>query len=195
MDKLRLKYAVNAIVILTLIIAFAYYTTYIHELGHAIAILTCGGDVLMFHISSPLSFDSISGYVITNLPYNVPIVIGGTLATTALALAVWLTARRTALSYLMFCLSACTLYNAVYALSGFNDFTWLVTYAWWSALLSLGFVVLNGYIAHQGLKDMLDDMRDMRTLGRMETLANVIRHPHLLKQYPIKEEFALWWEH
>ncbi len=195
MDKLRTRYIVNAIIIFSLIVAFEYITTYIHELGHAITVFLCGGDVLMFHINSPLSFDSISGYVITNLPYNVPIVIGGTVATTALATIIILGARHTALSYLMFCLSACTLYNAAYALSGFNDITWLVTYSWWSALLSLGFVVLNLYIAHEGLKDMLDDMRNIRTLCVVESMAYAIRYPGLLRQYPIREVVTLLWHH
>ncbi len=167
METLKIKQITSAITILALIVLFAYITTYIHEIGHAIMVFACGGDVLKFHVSSPLSFDSISGYVLTNLPYNVPMALGGTLATTAIAMAIYLTARRTFLLYLMLCLSACTLYNAAYALSGFNDFTWLAMYSWWSALLSLGFIVLNAYIARRGLRDMMDGIRDTHVLNAL----------------------------
>ncbi|WP_346430082.1 M50 family metallopeptidase [Methanocella conradii] len=170
MERNTLRYAINAIGIFGLIILFAYITTYIHEIGHALMIILCGGDVLEMGVKSPLSFDTISGYILTNLPYNVPIVIGGMLATTAIAIILCFTARRTIFSYLMLCLSVCTLYNAAYSLSGFNDFTWLVTYSWWSAMLSLGFVLVNLYIAQLGLNDLFDDIRRYRTLHTVENL-------------------------
>jgi hypothetical protein len=195
MDKYRIRYATNAIIIFTLVVTFAYFTTYIHELGHAVMVLICGGDVLKFYVHPPLSFDSISGYILTDLPYNVPIVIGGTLATSALAAVLCLTARRTILSLFMLCLSLCTLYNVAYALSGFNDFTWLVMYSWWTALLSLGFVILNVYLAQQGLIDMFEDVQDFHTLNMIKNVAMAVRYSRLPGKYPIKEVLTLLWNH
>ncbi len=172
MERNTVRYSLNALGILGLIVLFAYITTYMHEIGHAIMIVICGGKMLEMGISSPLSFDSISGYVLTDLPYSVPIVIGGTLATTAMAALLYIMARRTLFSYLMLCLSICTLYNAAYSLSGFNDFTWLVAYSWWSAVLSLCLVLINLYIAHIGLNDFFDDMRRYRTLHTVEKIIN-----------------------
>jgi succinate dehydrogenase hydrophobic anchor subunit len=175
MERNTIRYSLNALGILGLIVVFAYITTYIHEIGHAIMIILCGGKMLEMGVNSPLSFDSISGYVLTDLPYSVPIVIGGTLATTALAIFLYTLARRTILSYLMLCLSICTLYNAAYSLSGFNDFTWLVMHSWWSAMLSLFFVLINLYIAQIGLNDLFDDMRRYRTLHTIEEMINAGR--------------------
>ena len=167
MERNTKKYTLNAGIIFISILAFAYITTYVHELGHAIMIWICGGDVLNLTVNGPLSFDSISGYVTSNMPYNVPIVSGGMLATTIIAVLICIFARRTMLSYMMLCASFCTLYNAVYALTGFNDFTWLAMQSWTGALLCIGFVVVNVYLAQQGLYDMFEDMWDYRTLDQV----------------------------
>jgi len=166
------KYTLNAGIIIASILGFAYITTYIHEMGHALMIWICGGNVLDFTVKGPLSFDTVSGYVVSNMPYNVPIVSGGILATTIIAVILCLFARRTMLSYLMLCASVCTLYNAVYALSGFDDFTWLATQSWTGALLCIGFVVVNLYVAQQGLYDLFEDMWEYRTLSHINGLIN-----------------------
>jgi hypothetical protein len=167
------KYTLNASIVFIMILAFAYISTYIHELGHAIMIVLSGGNILDLTVNSPLTFDGISGYVLTNIQYSVPIVIGGVLATSVIAVVLCFTARRTVLSYLMLCLSACTLYNAAYALSGSNDITWLVRYSWWSALVCLGIVLVNIYVAQQGLNDMVDDLKDQRTYNKLEGFLDI----------------------
>lgn len=173
------RYFANASMVFALLIAFAYVTTYIHELGHAVMVWIYGGDVLQIVVNSPISFNDVAGYVETNMPYTVPVVMGGILATTIVAGVLCLAARRTIFSYLMLCLSLSTLYNAAYALSGFDDITWLVMQSWSSALMVLGIVVLNLYIAHQGLKDLFDDMWEYQTLNKAISISQhmpVISH-------------------
>lgn len=183
MERNTKKYTLNAGIIFISILAFAYLTTYIHELGHAIMIWLCGGNILQLNVNGPLSFDSISGYVITSMPYNIPIVIGGTLATTIVAVLIYLFYRRTILSYMMLCASISTLYNAAYALSGFDDFTWLATQSWAGVMLCAGFVIINLYIAQHGLYDLFDDMWEYRTLDRLGGIANLGRQTLAAKNY------------
>lgn len=180
------KYALNAGIIFSSILAFAYLTTYIHEIGHAIMIWLCGGNILELSVNGPLSFDSVSGYVISNLPYNVPIVIGGTLATTIVAVLICVFARRTLLSYMMLCASVCTLYNAAYALSGFDDFTWLATHSLGGLVLCVGFVLVNLYITQQGLYDLFDDMWEYRTLSHISSAVTSVLGLRRIKS----EEYA-----
>ncbi len=175
MTKDMKRYAMNAVAIFGLILVFAYMTTFVHELGHAAIIWLHGGEVLDLGVSSPLSFDEIAGYVLTDLPYSVPIVMGGITATTVLALISCIAARRTIFSYFTLCLSACTLYNAAYSLSGFSDFTYLFTYSWWSALFSMGFILLNAYLAHLSLKDLFDDIRRYRTIDSLDGMLKLIK--------------------
>jgi len=174
MKQDMIRYGMNAAVIFGLILIFAYMTTFVHELGHAAAIWAYGGKVLDMGISSPLSFDDISGYVLTDLPYSVPIVMGGITATTVLALISCIAARRTIFTYFTLCLSACTLYNAAYSLSGFSDFTYLFTHSWWSALFSMGFILLNAYLAHISLEDMFDDLWRYRTIHSLESTLRLL---------------------
>ncbi len=195
MKKNMMKYITNASIIFILILAFAYVTTCIHELGHAIMVLLCGGEVMAMTVNSPLSFDSISGYILTNIPYNVPIVIGGTLATTVIAIPLYLYGRSTVLSYVTLCLSVSTLYNGVYALTGFNDFTWLVQYSWFTALLSLGLVIVNLVMAHKSMKVMLDDIWEYRTFDTLKDMAGAIVHPRMTGSIPVKEVITILWQH
>jgi hypothetical protein len=195
MKKNMLKYITNASIIFVLIIAFAYVTTCIHELGHAIMVLFCGGEVMAMYVNSPLSFDSISGYILTNIPYNVPIVIGGTLATTVIAIPLYLYGRSTIMSYMTLCLSVSTLYNGVYALTGFNDFTWLVQYSWLTALMSLGLIIVNLAMAHKSMKIMLDDIWEYRTFYTLKDLASAIVHPRMTGSFAVKEVITILWQH
>jgi hypothetical protein len=186
MERDTKSYAINAIFIMAVIILSAYLTTIIHELGHAIMIMACGGKVLSLAANSPLSFDDVSGYVMTNLPYSVSVVAGGVIATTIVVVILYLVGRHTVLSYLMLCGSFSMLYNAAYALSGSDDITWLVQYSWWSALLCLGLVALNLYIAQQGLYDMFDDMRRYNTAHAIESTIEAGRR---FNWRPIKGHF------
>jgi hypothetical protein len=68
-------------------------------------------------------------------------------------------------------------------------------HSWWTALLSLGFVILNVYIAQQGLIDMFEDMRDFHTLSIIENAAKAVRYPRIPGKYPIKEVLTLLWNH